>query len=31
MNNYLFALSTAVIGLLSYIWFRVMKRYGGYN
>lgn len=31
MNIPYFALSNAVIGVLIYIWFRVMKRYGGYN
>lgn len=31
MSNYYFALSTAVIGMLTYIWFKVLKKYGGYN
>ena len=31
MNIYYFAILNAVIGMLTYIWFGVLKKYGGYN
>ncbi len=31
MSIYLFTLLTAVIAVLVFIWFKVMKKYGGYN
>jgi len=29
MNIYIFALEAAIIGVLIYVWFRFMGKYGG--
>lgn len=29
MNNYMFALCNAGIGILVFAWFKLMKKYGG--
>ena len=31
MSIYLFTLCTTVISIMVFIWFKVMKKYGGYN